>query len=154
MTYLSQTFNQDLWAYRYIRQHIHIPFINTCTIMIDIFDVGRTGVSVNGQYYLEPQKYHPLHHHKDTRNSTPLPYLDEDGGTTVTHWLLWCFMLTYAFYWWMGQRIHHTLIVLRSIPVSQGGSNNSRLGGDPSRIVLSPICCRCRSITSRCTGFS
>ena len=41
----------------------------------------------------------------------------------------------------------------RSIPVTHGGWNDSRLGGASSGIVLSPIHCRYRSTTSRCSGF-
>ena len=81
--------------------------MDTCTIVIDTFylydwslgryqyqywytsightntSIGMTGVLVDGIHYLEPQKYHPSHHHKGTCNSTPILYLDEDGGTTA-----------------------------------------------------------------------
>ena len=57
-------------------------------------------------------KKRPLRYHMGMCNSMPLPYLDEDGGTTATRRLSWCFMLKYAFHWWTGQRIHNNLIVV------------------------------------------
>ena len=57
-------------------------------------------------------KKRPLRYHMGMCKSMPLPYLDEDGGTTATRRLSWCFMLKYAFHWWTGQRIHNNLIVV------------------------------------------
>ena len=40
VSYLSLTFNQDLWAYGYMRQSIHdtnMSYINTCIIVNDLF---------------------------------------------------------------------------------------------------------------------
>ena len=68
-------------------------------------------VLVDGIDYLEPHK-RPVRRHKGTYNSTTLPYLDEDGGTTATHWLSRCFLLKYAFYRWTRQRIHNNLSVV------------------------------------------
>ena len=59
-----------------MRQSIHdtnMSYIETCTIVIDILHIGRTGVLVDGLHYLQPQKKHPLRRHKGTCNSTPLP---------------------------------------------------------------------------------
>ena len=38
-----------------------------------------------------------LRRHKGTYNSASLPYLDEDGGTTATHWLKRCFYVEMCF---------------------------------------------------------
>ena len=93
---------------RYVVHRSSTP-VQLCLIY---FYIIRTGVLVDGIHSLEPQQNRPLCRNKGTCNTAPLPYLDEDAGTTVTHWLSRCFMLKYGIYRWMGQIIHNTLIVV------------------------------------------
>ena len=68
------------------------------------FYIGKTWV--DGMHYLNRKKRLRCRH-KGSRNSVPLPYLDEDDGTTAKRWLSWCFfVLKYAFYHWTRQRTH------------------------------------------------
>ena len=60
-------------------------------------------------HYLEPQKQSC---YKAMCKPVPLPYLDEDSGTTATRRISRCFMLKYVFCRWTRQRIHSTLIVV------------------------------------------
>ena len=53
----------------------NMSYIDTSSIVIDIFNIGGTGVLEDSILCLEPQK-----------PSFALPYLDEDGGTTATCW--------------------------------------------------------------------
>ena len=49
-----------------MRQNVHdtnMSYIGTCTIVIDIFYIGSTVVSVDGIQYLKPQNNRPLRRH-------------------------------------------------------------------------------------------
>ena len=64
--------------------------------------------------------------------------------------------LKYTFicvYWWTRQRIHNTLIAVDRYLRLMGDKNDSRLGEASSGIISSPIRCRYRCTTSRCSGF-
>ena len=92
--------------------------IDTCIIVIAIFYIG---VLVNGIHYLEPQNNCPLHHHKGMCNFAPLPYLDEEGGTTATRWLSQCFYVKICFLLMNETKNPQQLHCGRSIPATNKG---------------------------------
>ena len=150
MLYLSLTYNRDSWAYRYMQQTIHdtsMVYTDTCTIVIDILNIGRTGVLVDGIHSLEPQQNRLLCRHKGACNSTPIPYLDEDGGTTATRWLSRCFYITFAFLSMNEKNNPQHIDCGRSTPATYEEWIDCRLSGASSGIVLSPMSRRYRSTT-------
>ena len=107
MTYLSPTFNRDLWAYiDTCNKRFMTPICRTSTpvqLWLIYFHIGWTGVLVDGIHYLVPQQNRHLRRHNGTCNSAPLPYLDEDVGTTATHWLSWCFFFVKTWFLSMNE---------------------------------------------------
>ena len=130
-----------------------MSYINTCLFVIDIFYIGRTRVLGNGIYYLEPQQNHPLRRHNSMCNSVPLPYLNEDGGRTVTQLLLWCFYVKICLLSMNETKNPLHLDCGRSIPATHGGWYDSIFGGASSGVILTQFRRRYRSTTSRCIGF-
>ena len=105
-----------------MRQTIHdinMWYIDTCTIVIGIFYIGWNVVLVDGRHYLEPQKM-LFHNHMGTCDFTPHPNLDEDGGTTVTHSLSWCFYVKTCFLWMKETKNPQHPDCGRMIPVTHG----------------------------------
>ena len=92
----------------------NMPHIDTCTIVIDISYIGRTGVLIDAIHYLEQPKKRLLllRRHKGTCNSVPLSHLDKDGGTTAKSWLSQCFYGRICFLSTNETWIHNTLIVV------------------------------------------
>ena len=114
----------------------NMSYIETCSIVIDTFYIGRNWALTDDIHYLEPQK-HPLRRNKGTCNSAPLPYLADNGGTTATRWLSRRFCVKICFLRWTRQSIHNTLIIVNRYLRLMG--DKTILDEAPSRIVLSPI---------------
>ena len=109
VAYFSLTFRRDWWGHRYMQQNINdtkMSYIDTYTIVINLFYIGRAGVSVDDMHYLEPQRNRLLRHHTSTliwmRTVGQLRHVYYHG----------VFMLRYAFYRWTRQKIHNTMIVV------------------------------------------
>ena len=142
MTYLSLTFNCKLCAYRYMWQSIpdtNMSYIDICTIMIDIFYIGRFGILL---------RWHTIF--GTTENVLCVAIR---ARATPRYFLIWkrtvgqlrqadyrgVFMLKYAFLSMDETKNPLYLDCGRSIPATHRGWKDSRLGGASSGIVYSPF---------------
>ena len=102
----------------------NMSYIDTCTIVIDVFYIGWTVILARWHTIFGITQNHGLRPHEGMCYSAPLPYLDEDGGTTATHRLSWCFNVELCF-------------------LSMNETNNPQ----------HPDCSRSIPTISRCSGF-
>ena len=100
--YSSIRCNRDLCACRTTRQRIHdvvVWHLFSC-----VWCIHMIGDLVGGMHMFCTANIHS--------SCVSLPYLNEDCKTICGTQLSWCFPFKISFYWWTGQKIHNTLIVV------------------------------------------